>query len=62
MSVIGIGIGVAAAVQQDRAFDRVATVSTYVAVSVPEFFWGLIFILVFSTYFKWLPTSGVLAP
>ena len=58
VSVVGISIGVAAAVQHDRTFDRIATISTYVAVSVPEFFWGLLFILVFSSYFKWLPTSG----
>jgi len=29
---------------------------------VPEFFWGLVFILVFSSYFKWLPTSGAASP
>jgi peptide/nickel transport system permease protein len=62
VSIVGIGIGVAAAVRHGRAFDRVATISTYVAVSVPEFFWGLVFILVFSSYFKWLPTSGAASP
>lgn len=58
VSVVGIGVGVAAAVQLDRPLDRLATVATYVAVSVPEFFWGLVFILVFSAYLKLLPTSG----
>jgi peptide/nickel transport system permease protein len=58
VAVIGIGVGVASAVRQNRPLDHIATVSTYVAVSVPEFFWGLVFILVFSSYFQWLPTSG----
>ncbi|MGH7124369.1 MAG: ABC transporter permease [Stellaceae bacterium] len=58
IAVVGVGIGVASAVRLDRPLDRVAAVSTYVAVSVPEFFWGLVFILVFSSYFRWLPTSG----
>jgi peptide/nickel transport system permease protein len=58
VAVVGIGIGVAAAVRHERTMDRIATFSTYVAVSVPEFFWGLAFILIFSSYFKWLPTSG----
>ncbi|HUK07905.1 MAG TPA: ABC transporter permease [Stellaceae bacterium] len=62
VSVVGIGIGVVSAVEHERAVDRVATISTYVAVSVPEFFWGLVFILVFSSYFKWLPTSGAASP
>jgi len=62
VSLVGIGIGVASAVRHQRLLDRVASISTYVAVSVPEFFWGLVFILVFSTYLKWLPTSGAASP
>jgi peptide/nickel transport system permease protein len=62
VAVVGIGVGVASAVRQNRPFDHVANISTYIAVSVPEFFWGLVFILVFSSYFKWLPTSGAASP
>lgn len=62
VAIVGIGVGVASAVRQDSPLDRVATIFTYVAVSVPEFFWGLVFILVFSSYFGWLPTSGSASP
>ena len=62
VAALGIGIGVAAAVRQERLLDRLATLATYVAVSVPEFFWGLVFILLFSLYLKWLPTSGAGSP
>jgi len=62
VSLVGIGMGVATALRYRRPFDRIASVLTYVAVSVPEFFWGLVFILVFSSYLNWLPTSGAGSP
>ncbi|HTS94694.1 MAG TPA: ABC transporter permease [Stellaceae bacterium] len=58
VTLVGIGIGVVSAVQYRRPLDRLTSLGTYVAVSVPEFFWGLVFILVFSSYLNWLPTSG----
>ncbi|HYC14608.1 MAG TPA: ABC transporter permease [Stellaceae bacterium] len=62
VALVGIGIGVASAVQYRRPLDRLASLGTYIAVSVPEFFWGLVFILVFSSYLNWLPTSGYGSP
>ena len=52
ISIIGIALGVAAAVNYKRPFDYVASALTYVGLSVPEFFWGLILILVFGSYFQ----------
>ena len=62
ISIVGIALGVAAAVNYKRPFDYIASALTYVGLSVPEFFWGLILILVFGSYFQWFPTSGYSAP
>ena len=62
VSVVGVGLGAAAAVRHRKPFDRIASLSTYIAVSVPEFFWGLLLVLVFGTYLGWLPTSGYGSP
>jgi peptide/nickel transport system permease protein len=62
ISVVGIALGVAAAVNRGRPFDYIASALTYVGLSVPEFFWGLILILVFGSYFQWFPTSGYSPP
>src|SRR5260370_5215613 len=61
-SIIGIALGVAAAVNYKRPFDYIASALTYVGLSVPEFFWGLILILIFGSYFQWFPTSGYSEP
>jgi peptide/nickel transport system permease protein len=58
VSTIGPLLGVVAAVNQGRWADHVATLFSYLGISVPEFYWGLVLILVFGSYFHLLPTSG----
>jgi peptide/nickel transport system permease protein len=58
VTVAGPALGVIAAVNQGRWIDHAATVFTYVGISVPEFYWGLVLILVFGSTFHLLPTSG----
>jgi peptide/nickel transport system permease protein len=62
ISIVGIALGVAAAVNYRRPFDHIVSALTYIGLSVPEFFWGLILILVFGSYFRWFPTSGYSEP
>jgi peptide/nickel transport system permease protein len=62
ISIVGIALGVAAAVSYRRPFDHIVSALTYIGLSVPEFFWGLILILVFGSYFRWFPTSGYSEP
>ena len=31
---------------------------TYLGIAVPEFFWGIVVILVFAGYLDWLPSGG----
>jgi peptide/nickel transport system permease protein len=58
VSVLGIALGVMAAVRCGRVIDHLASGFTIVGLSVPEFFWGLLLILLFGSYLRLLPTSG----
>jgi peptide/nickel transport system permease protein len=58
VAVVGIVLGVIAAVRQNRPADHAVSVVTYLGISVPEFFWGIVFILVFARWLGWLPSSG----
>jgi peptide/nickel transport system permease protein len=58
VSVLGVGLGVIAAVWRGRWPDHATSIFTYFGVSLPEFYWGLVFILVFAATFHLLPSSG----
>lgn len=58
-TVIGIPLGVAAAVCHNSAGDRLATVLTLLLASVPSFFLGMLFILLFALKLQWLPSNGL---
>ncbi len=56
--VLGIGIGVLAALRPAGAFDRMLMAATYLGISFPVFWVGLLLILLFALTLKWLPPSG----
>lgn len=58
ITIVGIGLGVIAAIHHNRPVDHAVSTFTYLGISVPEFFWGLIMILVFARTLRWLPTGG----
>jgi peptide/nickel transport system permease protein len=58
VSMLGITLGVVAAVRRGRVVDHLASGLTITGLSVPEFFWGLLLILLFGSYLRLLPTSG----
>lgn len=58
VAVLGLSLGVIAAVWRGRWPDHAASVFTYVGVSLPEFYWGLVLILLFGSTFRLLPSSG----
>jgi peptide/nickel transport system permease protein len=58
VTIIGIGLGVLAAVKQNQPTDHGISILTYFGISVPEFFWGIVLMLLFSRYLGWLPSSG----
>ena len=58
VAVIGIGLGVAAALRHGRPLDHAISVATYLGIAVPEFFWAIVVIVVFAAWLGWLPASG----
>jgi peptide/nickel transport system permease protein len=55
---MGVPLGIAAAARRDRAVDRSVLVFSQLGVAVPNFWLGLLFILLFSTKLGWLPAGG----
>jgi len=58
IATIGILLGVVAALSHNRPVDHVISVSTFLGIAVPEFFWAIVVILVFGSLLGWLPASG----
>jgi peptide/nickel transport system permease protein len=56
--LLGIPAGVLAAVRRGFVADYTTTSVALVGISIPNFFLGLILILVFSVHLRWLPASG----
>lgn len=57
-TISGITIGVLAAIRPNGWFDRMALAITYVGISFPVYWIGLLLILVFAVMLRWLPASG----
>jgi len=56
--VLGMGSGIIAAVRQNTWVDQAIMGVAVIGVSVPSFWLGLIFIIVFAVMFDWLPAGG----
>ncbi|GAB4564628.1 MAG: oligopeptide ABC transporter permease AppB [Anaerolineae bacterium] len=56
--IIAIPIGVLSAVRQYSLLDYAATVFSFLGVSIPSFFFGLLMIYFFALKLDWLPTGG----
>lgn len=59
--LIGIPTGVFAAIKQNSWFDYTSATGSMVAISIPNFFLGLMAIYVLSLQLGWLPTGGLYA-
>lgn len=60
--LLGVGIGVIAAMRENGFFDTAFRSFSYVALGIPDFIWGLIFILIFGSYLKIFPVTGRINP
>lgn len=58
VAAIGIWLGVFTAVRKDSKADHAVSVAMYFFISVPEFFWAIVVILLFAGYLAWLPATG----
>lgn len=56
--IIGIPVGVLAAIKQNTPIDHVSMAAAMFFYSVPNFWLGLMLILIFSLTLHWLPVSG----
>mgnify|MGYP001806050298 CR=1 FL=1 len=61
-TLIGIITGIIAATKQYSIFDNIATVFALTGVSMPNFWTGLMLIIIFSVYLGWFPSSGFSKP
>jgi peptide/nickel transport system permease protein len=53
--LVALPIGIYSAVRPYSIFDQIATTFAFIGFSLPTFFTGLLFILLFSIYLDWLP-------
>ncbi|MEA4965500.1 MAG: ABC transporter permease [Oscillospiraceae bacterium] len=61
-SLLGILFGFAAATHKNSFVDYSCTTFGVIGTSVPEFFFGVVFILLFALKLKWFPTGGRMDP
>jgi peptide/nickel transport system permease protein len=57
-AVLSLVIGVIAALKPGRAWDRVLTAGSMIGLSMPQFWIGLLMILIFGVKLHWFPVSG----
>ncbi|MBI4338616.1 MAG: ABC transporter permease [Chloroflexi bacterium] len=62
LSLLGIPLGLLAARRPGKAIDRIVTVASFASISTPEFWIGLMLILIVAVKWGWLPTSGFAGP
>lgn len=60
--LIGIPLGVTAAIWRNTIIDRVITIVAVAGVAVPSFWLGIMMILVLAVKLHWLPPSGFVSP
>ena len=56
--LFGVSIGIVAAVRQGTGYDYAGTVLAVLGQSLPNFWLGIMLILLFGVTLRWLPTSG----
>lgn len=56
--LMAVPLGVLSAIRQGRATDRIATAISQIGISIPDFWMGILLILLFALTLGWLPASG----
>ncbi len=57
-TILGLIMGFVSAIRQNKFIDYVNSVLGMIGISVPEFFFGILAIMIFALSLDWLPTGG----
>ena len=57
-TVMGVLLGILAAVRHNTALDQGTMVAALIGLSIPDFWFGIVLIIVFGVWLGWLPTGG----
>ena len=60
--VVGMATGIVAALRHNTWVDQAVSILALIGVSLPNFWLGLMMIVLFSVWLGWLPTGGYVAP
>src|SRR5512134_695376 len=58
----GLALGIAAATRANSLLDRLSGVASLFGASMPVFWLGIVLMVIFSLWLRWLPASGMYAP
>jgi peptide/nickel transport system permease protein len=61
-SIVGIVIGLWAGIRKGKWPDRIVTPLTYIGITIPVFWLGILLMYLFGLKLHWLPTSGYTSP
>jgi len=61
-ALVGVAVGMWAGVKRGKWPDRIITPLTYVGITIPVFWLGILMIYLFGLKLHWLPTSGYTSP
>jgi peptide/nickel transport system permease protein len=61
-TLLGIGVGVLAAIRRGRWVDRIITPLSYIGITIPVFWLGILVIYAFGLKLHWLPILGFTSP
>ena len=59
---LSIPLGITAALNENQRIDLFASLTAFAGLSLPNFFWGIMLILVFAEYLNIFPPSGYTSP
>jgi peptide/nickel transport system permease protein len=58
VACLGIALGLHAATHRGTIADRALTLAQFVLIAVPDFFWGIVAVLIFASWLRLLPATG----
>ncbi len=61
-TIVAVPMGVLAALRRGSFFDYFASITTFMGISLPTFWFGIVFILIFAVQLRWLPSVGYVPP